>query len=90
MPVSGRAGAAGDDDEDALAFWRVSQVYNNVLKLGAIEDQKNKDKIAALVRFPTNQKNETSLDEYVENRKKGQKQVRPLMCPSRWVYANGK
>lgn len=65
----------GEMNEEQLAWWRVSQVYNNALKLGAIEDTKNRDKIAALVRFPTNQRNETSLDQYVENRKKGQKQI---------------
>lgn len=67
--------APKDDEEDELAFWRISQVYNNVFKLGAIEDAKNKERAAALVRIPTNVRNETSLDEYVENRKKGQKQV---------------
>jgi heat shock protein 90kDa beta len=60
-----QAAANGADEEDAdrLAFWRVSQVYNNVLKLAAIEDAKNRDKAAALVRFATNQRNETSLDQ---------------------------
>lgn len=57
------AHGAPEDDADRLAFWRVSQVYNNVLKLGAIEDAKNRDKAAALVRFATNQRNETSLDQ---------------------------
>ncbi|EKM59171.1 uncharacterized protein PHACADRAFT_249432 [Phanerochaete carnosa HHB-10118-sp] len=65
----------GEMTEGQLAWWRMSRAYNNVLKLGAIEDVKNRDKIAALVRFATNQRNETSLDQYVENRKKGQKQI---------------
>lgn len=71
------AAEAGEDENEGarVAWWRVSQVYNNIFKLAAIEDAKNKDKAAALVRFATNQRNETSLDQYVENRKKGQKQI---------------
>lgn len=73
--IAETAAAEDADEEDTLAFWRISQAYNNAFKLGAIEDAKNRDKIAALVRFATNQRNETSLDQYVENRKKGQKQI---------------
>ena len=57
----------------------MSQVYNNVFKLTAIKDTKNCEKAAALVRFATNQRKDISLDQYVENRKKGQKQVRILL-----------
>ena len=37
--------------------------YGNVFKLGAVEDSKNRVKLAELCRFATNQRNETSLDE---------------------------
>lgn len=64
-----------ENEEDELDFWRIGQVYNNVFKLGVVEDHKNRDKLAPLVRFATNQRNETFLDDYVENRKQGQKQI---------------
>ena len=34
-----------------------------MFKLGAVEDSKNRVKLAELCRFATNQRNETSLDE---------------------------
>ena len=37
--------------------------YGNVFKLGAVEDTKNRVKLAELCRFATNQRSETSLDE---------------------------
>ncbi|KAI0796792.1 cation-transporting ATPase [Abortiporus biennis] len=62
-------------DEDPEKFAKISKVYNNVVKLGAVEDTKNRDKLATLARFPTNQRNNTSLDGYLENKKQGQKQI---------------
>ncbi|KAH9844178.1 heat shock protein Hsp90 [Rhodofomes roseus] len=53
----------------------LQKTYGNVFKLGAVEDSKNRVKLAELCRFATNQRNETSLDDYLENRKKGQKQI---------------
>lgn len=38
-------------------------VYGSVFKLGAVEDAKNRDKLAALCRFMTTQRNNTSLDQ---------------------------
>jgi heat shock protein beta len=63
---------AEDDDEK---FKKVAEVYNSVFKLGAVEDLKNRDKLTALTRFTTNQRNHTSLDQYLENKKQGQKQI---------------
>lgn len=37
--------------------------YGNVFKLGAVEDTKNRVKLAEFCRFATYQRNETSLDE---------------------------
>ncbi|KAI0353523.1 heat shock protein Hsp90 [Trametes cingulata] len=62
-------------DEDPEKWAKVQEVYGNVFKLGAVEDFKNRDKLAALVRFATNQRNSTPLDEYLENKKKGQSQI---------------
>ena len=56
--------------------WKTLQeVYGNVFKLGAVEDMKNREKLVQLVRFPTNQRNATSLDEYLESKKQGQNQI---------------
>jgi len=78
-----------EDEPDK--FIEAQKVYGNVFKLGAVEDSKNKDKLIPLIRFATNQRNVTSLDEvsscrvcnwstnngsqYVENKKAGQKQI---------------
>jgi len=62
-------------EDDPEKFEQVQKVYGNVFKLGAAEDAKNKDKLIALTRFASNQRNSTSLDEYVENKKTGQKQI---------------
>jgi len=62
-------------EEEPERFPEVHKVYGNVFKLGAIEDSKNRDKLVPLIRFTTNQRNLTSLDEYVENKKAGQKQI---------------
>ncbi|KAI6119360.1 Hsp90 protein-domain-containing protein [Pisolithus croceorrhizus] len=62
-------------EEDPEKFAEISKVYRTVLKLGAAEDQKNRGKIVPLLRFDTNQRNTTSLDDYVKNKKQGQKQI---------------
>jgi heat shock protein beta len=50
--------------EDELdKFIEAQKVYGNVFKLAAVEDSKNKDKVVPLIRFATNQRNVTSLDE---------------------------
>lgn len=54
-------------EEEPEKFKEISTVYNNVFKLGAVEDPKNREKLSALARFSTNQRNSTSLDEVCEN-----------------------
>ncbi|TCD70817.1 hypothetical protein EIP91_001507 [Steccherinum ochraceum] len=61
--------------EDKEKFDQLHATYGNVFRLGAVEDTKNRDTLATLVRFPTTQRNATSLDDYVENKKQGQKQI---------------
>lgn len=55
-----------EDEPDKFA--EVQKVYGNVFKLGAVEDSKNKDKLIPLIRFATNQRNATSLDEVSSRR----------------------
>ncbi|KAF7288239.1 Heat shock protein [Mycena chlorophos] len=62
-------------DEDNEKFKEVIDVYGSIFKLGAVEDLKNRDKLMSLIRFTTNQRNYTSLDQYLENKKQGQKQI---------------
>ncbi|KAG6861602.1 hypothetical protein C0995_014509 [Termitomyces sp. Mi166 len=62
-------------EEDPEKFREIEGVYGSIFKLGAVEDVKNRDKLAALARFTTTQRNETTLDQYLENKKKGQKQI---------------
>ncbi len=62
-------------EEEPEKWEKMHETYNNVFKLGAVEDTKNRDKLVPLVRFATNQRNSTTLDEYLENKKKGQTQI---------------
>ncbi|KAF8639823.1 hypothetical protein AX17_001079 [Amanita inopinata Kibby_2008] len=61
--------------EDAEKFAKVQEVYGALLKLGTVEDEKNREKLLPLIHFSTNQRNSTSLDDYIENKKQGQKQI---------------
>ncbi|KAF5370105.1 hypothetical protein D9758_001068 [Tetrapyrgos nigripes] len=62
-------------EEDGEKFEQFVKTYNTVIKLGAVEDTKNREKLIGLARFNTNQRNFTTLDQYLENRKQGQKQI---------------
>ncbi|KAF9247032.1 Hsp90 protein-domain-containing protein [Melanogaster broomeanus] len=62
-------------EEDSEKSNEITKLYNTVLKLGAAEDNKNREKLAALTRYTTNQRNGTSFDDYIENKKQGQRQV---------------
>jgi heat shock protein beta len=61
--------------EDEEKFADMQKSFGSVLKLGAIDDQKNRNKLVALTRYSTNQRTVTSLDQYLENKKQGQKQI---------------
>lgn len=87
-------------EEDDDKFAEIQKVYRTILKLGAAEDEKNRQKIASLVRFSTNRRNSTSLDDvgmqfdweytflivvqYIKNKKQGQKQA----CTASMVFVN--
>ncbi|KAF8138301.1 Hsp90 protein-domain-containing protein [Boletus edulis] len=62
-------------EEDPEKFQEVIGVYNTVLKLGAADDSKNRERTAALTRYTTNQRNNTSFDDYISNKKQGQRQI---------------
>ncbi|KAL5508189.1 hypothetical protein ACEPAH_5808 [Sanghuangporus vaninii] len=62
-------------DEDPEKFKKIQQTYGSVIKLGAVESPANREKLAALASFHTTQRDSVSLDEYLENRKQGQKQI---------------
>lgn len=49
-------------EEDGEKFAELQRIYGSVIKLGAIENEPNREKLSALARFATNQKNTTSLD----------------------------
>jgi heat shock protein beta len=49
--------------EDPAKFDEISKVFGGAIKLGAIEDRRNQAKLVPLVRWPTNQRNFTSLDD---------------------------
>lgn len=50
-------------EEDPEKFREIEGVYGSIFKLGAVEDLKNRDKLAALTRFTTTHRNETTLDQ---------------------------
>ncbi|KAJ7638797.1 Hsp90 protein-domain-containing protein [Roridomyces roridus] len=62
-------------EDDKEKFEKIVDTYGSVFKLGAVEDTKNREKLTALTRFTTTQRNYTSLDQYLENKKQGQKQI---------------
>ena len=53
------------EHEEPEKFERLQRIYGGVLKLGAVEDKKNRDKLVPLCRFATNQRNSTSLNEVI-------------------------
>lgn len=67
---------SNDDKETYQKFW---DEFGLVLKEGPVEDFANKDAIAKLLRFATtasgSEKQEVSLDEYVERMKEGQDKI---------------
>eukprot|EP00584_Thalassiosira_punctigera_P016732 CAMPEP_0172555084 /NCGR_PEP_ID=MMETSP1067-20121228/57903_1 /TAXON_ID=265564 ORGANISM="Thalassiosira punctigera, Strain Tpunct2005C2" /NCGR_SAMPLE_ID=MMETSP1067 /ASSEMBLY_ACC=CAM_ASM_000444 /LENGTH=749 /DNA_ID=CAMNT_0013343593 /DNA_START=27 /DNA_END=2276 /DNA_ORIENTATION=+ len=67
--------AADEDESKYIMFWNN---FGKYLKVGVIEDSRNKDDIVPLLRFfssKTEGEEYTSLDQYAEDMKEGQKQV---------------
>ncbi|KAG9100480.1 hypothetical protein FS749_015073 [Ceratobasidium sp. UAMH 11750] len=63
------------DEAEDTRFRKFMKIYGPIIKLGAVESPKEQKKLASLARWDTNLRNFTSLDQYVEHRKKGQTQI---------------
>ena len=50
-------------EEDPEKFSKIYEVYGTVIKLGAVESASNRDKLTALARFSTTQRDKISLDD---------------------------
>ncbi|KAJ8297226.1 ATP-dependent permease MDL1, mitochondrial [Rhodotorula toruloides] len=62
--------------QDPSKYAELYEKAGVALKVGAVEDAKNRDRIVKLLRFTTSaQENSTSLDEVVARRKQGQTQI---------------
>ncbi|KAL3811145.1 hypothetical protein ACHAXA_001360 [Cyclostephanos tholiformis] len=63
-----------EDESKYIMFWNN---FGKYLKVGVIEDAKNKDDIVPLLRFYSSRSGDeyTSFDEYVSNMKENQKQI---------------
>ncbi|KAG9293348.1 hypothetical protein G9A89_007594 [Geosiphon pyriformis] len=63
--------------KDEEKYPKFIKEYGTSLKLGAIEDERNRRKVAKLLRFPSSFKNGnlTSLDDYISRMKKGQEGI---------------
>jgi molecular chaperone HtpG len=68
--------AEAEDGSKYSTFW---SIFGNVLKEGVIEDAKNKDRIAKLLRFSSTHSNaqaqNVSLEMYVSRMKEGQEKI---------------
>jgi len=51
------------EGEDEKKIEKMQEVFGSVIKLGAVEDAKNREKLVSLARFTTNQRNNTSFDQ---------------------------
>lgn len=51
------------EGEDKELFEQMQETYGSILKLGAVEDAKNREKLSALASFTTNRRNHTTLDQ---------------------------
>jgi HSP90 family molecular chaperone len=63
-----------EDDSQFIMFWNN---FGKYLKVGIIEDDRNREEIASYLRFFSAESNEeyTSLDKYIENMPEGQKGI---------------
>lgn len=62
-------------EEDDDKFKEIQESYGSIFKLGAVEDTKNREKLASLARFTTTQRNHTSFDQVLMSGV-------PAFCPS--------
>jgi len=69
-------------DEDYETFWKE---YSTSIKLGAFEDASNRSRLAKLLRFHSSndEKEQTSLTDYVKRMKEGQTHIYFVACAER-------
>ena len=77
-------GEEGEEENEGAAmkysqFWKE---YGKAIKLGIIDDSSNRSRLAKLLRFYSSESPDeiTSLEEYVERMKEGQKSIYYLAC----------
>lgn len=63
------------ENDNDYQWKKLQDTYGSVLKMAAVEDAKNRDKLTSLCRFTSNQRNGTSFDSYISNMRKGQSQI---------------
>jgi heat shock protein beta len=69
--------------EDETKYEEFLKEFSTNMKLGVIEDSKNRKKLIKLLRFRTSfSEKRTSLDDYLKRMKKGQSQIYLLTGPS--------
>lgn len=71
--------------EDKSEYSRFYESFGNFLKYGVIEDSANRQKLAALLRFPSSKSGEdlTGLDDYCSRMKEGQKAIYYMAADSK-------
>jgi molecular chaperone HtpG len=74
--VLGMLESLSEDTEKYTTFW---EQFGNVIKEGPIEDNKNKERVAKLLRFSTTKtdssKQDVSLEDYVSRMQEGQEKI---------------
>ncbi len=82
-------GLAKNDQEKYAQFW---EQFGNVMKEGVIEDVKNKDRIAKLLRFSSTHTDsstqDVSLEDYVSRMKEGQEKIYYVTADSHQAAKN--
>ncbi|EGC34917.1 hypothetical protein DICPUDRAFT_98061 [Dictyostelium purpureum] len=63
------------EDEDKTNFHNFFKKFGSNVKLGIIEDSKNKNRLIKYLLFPSNKNEFTSFEDYVSRMKEGQDQI---------------
>jgi len=76
-----KPGAKGEKNTDYSAFWKQ---YSKSIKMGVMDDKKNKSKLIKLLRYKSSKSKGafTSFEEYVDRMKEGQDKIFYLTCES--------
>lgn len=67
--------AESDDPEGLAKYERFYQLGGTALKLGAYEDERLRERLVKLLRWPSSQGASASLDDYLARRRQGQTQI---------------